>query len=92
MLIHLTTSRNWVSMLDEARADVLAKHQGAPISAIRSALEREGVKTSLANLRTFPCLQILEGRGRIALHGTHFDIASGTLSVLNQGTGNFVPL
>ena len=48
------------------------------------------MKTSLANLRTFPCIQTLEGRGKLTLHGAHFDIGTGTLCVLNQGTGAFV--
>ncbi len=83
---------NWMSMLEGARDKVMAEMHGAPSPQMRAALEQEGVKASLANLRTFPCLQILEGKGRVALHGTYFDIATGTLSVLNQGTGSFVPL
>jgi len=83
---------NWMSMLDEGRARVLGSLAGRPIEEVRGALEREGVRTSLANLRTFPCIQTLEGKGRIALHGAYFDIASGTLSVLNGATGEFVDL
>jgi carbonic anhydrase len=83
---------NWMSMLDEGRARVLGSLAGRPIEEVRGALEREGVRTSLANLRTFPCIQTLEGKGRIALHGAYFDIASGTLSVLNGATGEFVAL
>jgi carbonic anhydrase len=81
---------NWMSMLDGASETVRRELNGRPVSEIIAALEREGVKTSLANLRTFPCIQILEGRGRVALHGAHFDIATGALSVLNEGTGSFV--
>lgn len=81
---------NWMSMLDDARDAVRRDHAARPVGEMVAALEREGVKTSLANLRTFPCIQILEGRGRVTLHGAHFDIASGALSVLNEGTGSFV--
>lgn len=84
--------RNWMSMLDDAKASVLTELAGRPPAELRAALEREGIKTSLANLRTFPCIQALEGKGRIALHGAHFDIASGTLSALNQATGQFMAL
>ena len=59
---------------------------------IGTHLEREGVKVSLANLRTFPCVQTLEGKGRLDLHGAYFDISSGQLSVLNEATNTFVPL
>jgi carbonic anhydrase len=83
---------NWMSMLDGARDKVIAAHEGAPENELRGALEREGIKTSLANLRTFPCIQILEGRGSIALHGAYFDIASGMLEVLDRESGEFVRL
>lgn len=83
---------NWVSMLDEARDAVVAANPDKPVESLRGALEREGIKTSLANLRTFPCIQILEGRGSIALHGAYFDIATGVLEVLDRETGTFVPL
>jgi carbonic anhydrase len=83
---------NWMSMLDQPRNKLLQERVGAPARELCGALEREGIKTSLANLRTFPCIQILESKGRIALHGALFDIGSGTLSVLNPTTGSFVAL
>ena len=83
---------NWMSMLDGARDRLLAAASKRPLTDLRRALEREGVKVSLANLRTFPCVQTLEGRGRLALHGAYFDIATGQLSVLNEATDDFVPL
>ena len=83
---------NWMSMLDDARTKVTTELAGRPASEMLRALEREGIKTSLANLRTFPCIQILEAKGRIALHAAHFDIANGTLSVLNEGTAEFVAI
>jgi carbonic anhydrase len=83
---------NWVSMLDDARDTVTAAHPGSEPATLRPALEREGIKTSLTNLRTFPCIQVLEGRGSLTLHGAYFDIASGSLEVLDRETGKFVPL
>jgi carbonic anhydrase len=83
---------NWMSMLDSARDKVLATHAGKPAAQLTDELEREGIKTSLANLRTFPCIQILEGKGRITLHGAYFDIASGMLEVLDRDSGEFVTL
>mgnify|MGYP001390945724 FL=1 len=79
-------------MLRAARDAVLADAGLKPGREQRQALEREGVKASLANLRTFPCIQALESKGRVRLHGGYFDIATGTLSVLNQGAGRFVPV
>lgn len=83
---------NWMSMIDEGRERVLTAFQGRPLPELRAELEREAVRVSLDNLRTFPCVQTLESRGRLALHGAYFDIASGTLSVLNQATGQYVPV
>lgn len=80
---------NWMSMLDDDRDRVIAETAGRPQSEIRACLEREAIKTALRNLRTFPCVQTLEGRGRLSLHGAYFDIASGTLLVLNDATGEF---
>ena len=48
------------------------------------------VRVSMDNLRTFPRVQAQEAKGRLHLHGAHFDIGSGTLSVLNQATGQFI--
>lgn len=83
---------NWMSMLNDARDAVINNTELKPGRDQREALEREGIKTSLANLRTFPCVQILEGKGRLSLHGAHFDIATGTLSVLNHAANTFIPV
>lgn len=83
---------NWMSMLDGARDELLAKHANKPPAELRTALERSGVKTSIQNLRTFPCIQILESKGKIQLHGVYFDIAAGTLHVLHPATGEYVSL
>jgi carbonic anhydrase len=83
---------NWMSLLADARSAVLAAHAGRPRAELRATLEREGIKASLRNLRTFPCIRTLEARGRLALHGAHFDIATGTLSVLDAGGTGFVPV
>jgi len=83
---------NWMSMLDGARERVLAARPGGSEAELRRALEREGVKTSLENLRTFPCIKGLEAKGKIALHGTYFDIAEGSLSVIDPKTSQLVPL
>jgi carbonic anhydrase len=83
---------NWMSMLDPARDHIAQSHAGRPVSEQTAALEREAVKASLGNLRTFPCVKTLEERGRLQLHGAHFDIGTGTLEVLHPITGAFVPL
>jgi carbonic anhydrase len=82
----------WMSMLDDARLRVLAANQMEPQAVKQAALEREGIKTSIKNLRTFPFLRNLEDKGRLSIHGAYFDIATGTLSVLNHSRCEFFPL
>jgi len=80
---------DWISLLDEARDKVVAEH-GHGEEANR-ALEHEAVKVSIANLRTFPCIPIREGKGRLRIHGAYFAIADGVLHLLDEDSGAFHP-
>lgn len=82
----------WMSMLDEARLHVLTNHQAASSAEKHRLLELECIKTSIKNLRTFPFVKKEEDKGRLALHGAYFEIATGTLSVLNHSRDEFFPL
>ena len=55
----------------------------------QTALERASIRSSIANLRTFPCISILEDRNRLGLHGAWFDIADGDLWTMDPATGEF---
>ena len=55
----------------------------------QTALERISIRYSLNNLRTFPCVDILERKGRLTLHGAWFDISTGELWVMDHQTGDF---
>ncbi|CAM3143902.1 Carbonic anhydrase [Sphingomonas antarctica] len=81
---------HWIDMLDEARDRVIAQHGTGP-DAIR-ALELEAVKTSLANLRTFPFVREAEAAGTLKLKGALFAIADGCLHVLDESVGTFAPV
>ena len=54
------------------------------------ALERVSIRNSIANLRSFPCVRILEEKGRLKLHGAWFDISTGELWVMDGKTGDFL--
>ena len=82
----------WMSMLDDARLSVLASHQMKSAAEKLDALEKECVKTSIKNLRTFPFVKEREEKGKLSLYGAHFDIKTGTLSVLSHSRGEFFPL
>ncbi len=90
---HETEARfvsKWMSMLDEAKSRLIMAHPGKDDeSKMQRLLEQEAVATSLTNLRTFPCVRDLETDGDLQLHGAHFDIGSGQLTVLNEETRQF---
>jgi carbonic anhydrase len=54
-------------------------------------MEREAVKVSLANLRTFPWIAEREQAGSLKLHGAHFSIAEGRLYILDEAEVSFRP-
>lgn len=80
---------DWMSLIDEARARVIADH-GHGAAAVH-ALELECVKVSLANLRSFPCIPTREAAGTLRLRGAYFAIADGVLHLLDEATGAFLP-
>jgi carbonic anhydrase len=79
----------WIEMLDDAREKVVHRHGAEPTPAAIRAIEHEAVKVSLANLRTFPCIQEREAAGTIRLHGAWFAIDEGELFVLDEASGEF---
>lgn len=81
---------SWISMLDEAQARVAHEH-GREGDVAGRAMEMEAVKVSLANLRTFPCVQEKEANGSLTLHGAVFAISDGILHVLDESSGEFAP-
>ena len=82
---------DWIDLLDDARDKVVAKH-GTEGRGAERAMEQEGVKVSLANLRTFPCVNELEKNGKLRLRGAFFAISDGVLHVLDDGSGEFAPV
>ena len=78
---------NWMSIVADARNRVIAADPPDP----QRALELEGIKTSLANLRTFPFVEERERAGTLKLHGAFFAIADGVLHVLDEESGSFAP-
>ena len=78
----------WMKLLGPAASEIEA---GGPLTDAerQTALERASIRHSIANLRTFPCVSILEDRERLSLHGAWFDIAHGELWTMNSATGDF---
>lgn len=81
---------NWIGLLDEARSSVAANFGTVGRDAER-AMEQAGVRVSLENLRTFPCVRRKERSGELKLRGAFFAIADGALHLLDETSGTFNP-
>ena len=82
---------DWVRMLSGARDLVRAQHAQLDRDAFLE-MEREAVKVSLSNLRTFPWILEREQAESLTLHGAHFSIAEGKLYILDEAEGDFRPV
>ncbi len=79
---------HWIDMLDDVR-DPIAAELGTTGRTAERAMELAAVKVSLANLRTFPCIQEKEPAGEVALRGAYFAISDGVLYLLDEESGEF---
>lgn len=81
----------WMGLVSTA-AEQIQGNSVMTATERQTALERISVRNSIANLRTFPCVKILEERGKLQIHGAWFDIANGELWVMDPDTRDFVRL
>ncbi|MNL23882.1 Carbonic anhydrase 1 [compost metagenome] len=78
----------WMGLLKPA-AEQIQSNDIMTATERQTALERISIRNSIANLRTFPCVQILEQRGKINIHGAWFDIGNGELWIMDPQTRDF---
>ncbi|MDP6688780.1 MAG: carbonic anhydrase [Alphaproteobacteria bacterium] len=78
----------WMGLLNPA-VEAISTIRGMTDAERQTALERHSIGNSIENLRTFPCVSILEGKNRLSLHGAWFDISSGELWIMDPETGTF---
>jgi len=79
----------WMSLVAPA-AEAIAGNDLLTPAERQTALERISIRFQIENLRTFPCVRILEQKGKLTLHGAWFDISTGELWVMDPQTGDFV--
>jgi carbonic anhydrase len=82
----------WIRLLKPAAEETGGRASGEELPAYVERLALAAVRRSLENLRTFPCVQILEARGKITLHGCYFDVATGILMRMDPVSGRFAPM
>ena len=79
----------WMNLLKPAAEQIL-NNDLLTAGERQRALERVSIRNSLANLRTFPCVKILEDKGKLQLHGAWFDISTGELWIMDTKSGDFL--
>jgi carbonic anhydrase len=77
---------DWIRILDPVREPIVAA-LGTTGRAAERAMEEAGVRVSLANLRTFPCIRRKEREGKLVLRGAFFAISDGILHLLDESSG-----
>src|SRR5690606_4516202 len=78
----------WMGLVRTA-ADQIQSNDLMTKSERQTALERVAIRNSINNLRTFPCVRILEEKGKLQIHGAWFDISAGELWIMDSVTGDF---
>lgn len=81
----------WMGLLRPA-AEQIQSNSIMTATERQTALERISIRNSISNLRTFPCVKILEERGKLNIHGAWFDIANGELWIMDRETRDFTRL
>jgi carbonic anhydrase len=79
----------WMSLVKPA-AEQIQSNDVMTASERQTALERVSIRNSIENLRSFPDIKSLEEAGKIALHGSWFDISTGELWVMDAETRDFI--
>lgn len=87
-----TFIHNWMKIADEARRRTLIIARQQPFEVQLRTLEFEAIKTSLANLLTFPWIAERIDAGRLRIHGWCFDISDGQMYVYVAEEDRFEPL
>ena len=81
----------WITLIGPAAQRTGGRGRNEGLDGYVERLALASIQQSLANLRTFPCVQILESKGKLHLHGAYFAVATGDLMLLDPATGQFVP-
>jgi carbonic anhydrase len=82
---------SWMQIADDARQRVLTGHCCQAGDDPQRALELEAIKTSLANLMSFPWIRERVEAGQLELHGWLFALDSGELLYHDPEQQKLVP-
>jgi len=83
---------SWMSIVDEAREQALAKDELKTLDEQAHACELDAIKISLRNLQTFPWIRERVEQNRLQLHGWYYDMTLGDLLHFDDNHNDYVPL
>lgn len=78
----------WMNLVKPA-AEQIQNNSLMTAAERQTAMERVSIRNSIENLRTFPCVKILEDRGKLGIHGAWFDISNGELWIMDPVSKDF---
>jgi carbonic anhydrase len=87
-----TFIHRWLQIADEARRRTLLIARDRPLEDQLRILMQEAIKTSLANLLSFPWIEQRVAEGRLRLHGWTFDMKHGQIYAYVPAQDAFDPL
>lgn len=82
--------KRYLEPLEDTHRRVLEK--GGSRAEQARTMERDAVRLSLKNLRTYECVKKAEAEKRVKLHGWVIDVATQQLYVLDESTKTFQPM
>jgi len=74
----------WLNIAHSAKECTLAKHKEAPFEQLCVKCEKESIKHSIENLHTFPWVESRVKAGDLHIHGMHFDVLNGNISLVES--------
>jgi carbonic anhydrase len=83
---------NWMKLIEPAANSIPAKGKSEPVEQYLARLEMASAVHTLDNLMSFPCVNILAGRGKLKLHAAYFGVARGELLVYDKDAKQFLPV
>ena len=88
----MPTVASWLRNAEAARTVVAATRPDLQGPAQVQALVEQNVRTQLAHLGTHPAVAARLATGQLALHGWTYSIETGSITVMEGGSGAPVPL
>ncbi len=82
--------KKWVSISYEAKAKAKKNYHNP--EDVQQCCEKESIKISLANLKTFPWIKESVTKGALKLHGWYFSIEDGSLVQFQENEDIFIDI